>query len=75
VPPESPEAMANAFRTILAMSPAERQAMGERGRVYVEKNFDMRTLGRQMEQLMLQASGDARRNRFALRRAGLPDNF
>lgn len=59
VPPESPEAMADAFRTILAMSPADRQVMGERGRVYVENNFDMRVLGRKMEEFMMEAVRDA----------------
>jgi glycosyltransferase involved in cell wall biosynthesis len=55
VAPESPEAMAGAFRKLRAMSPEERRAMGERGRRYVESNFDMKVLGRRMEQLMLEA--------------------
>lgn len=55
VPPESPAALADAFRRIRAMQPADRRAMGERGRVYVEQNFDMRVLGRKMEEFMLGA--------------------
>ena len=68
VPPELPAAMADALRKILAMSPPERRAMGERGRVYVERNYDMGVLGRRMEQLMLEAVGEARRDGRALRR-------
>jgi glycosyltransferase involved in cell wall biosynthesis len=61
VAPESPEAMADAFRAILAMRPAARRELGNRGRRYVEDNFDMHVLGRRMEQLMVEAAREASR--------------
>lgn len=59
VPPESPRSMAEALTKVLALPPAERRAMGERGRSYVETNFDMRVLGKKMEALMIDAATSA----------------
>ena len=58
IPPEDPEAMAEALLKILEMSPAERIEMGKRGRRYVESEFDMRKLAIRMESLLLQAIKD-----------------
>jgi glycosyltransferase involved in cell wall biosynthesis len=57
-PPENPEAMVAALEKYLEMSPAERTAMGKRGRRWVENGFDMRKLGDRMESLLLQAIKD-----------------
>ncbi len=40
VPPESPEDLATAAAELLAMSPAQRVALGKAGRVWVEAHFD-----------------------------------
>jgi glycosyltransferase involved in cell wall biosynthesis len=58
VPPENPEAMVEALKNLLAMSPAERAEMGRRGRRYVEDQFDIRKLAERMESLLLQAIYD-----------------
>jgi glycosyltransferase involved in cell wall biosynthesis len=58
VPPEDPEAMVGALQKLRAMSPAQRVAMGKRGRHYVESEFDMRMLAERMENLLSQAVHD-----------------
>jgi glycosyltransferase involved in cell wall biosynthesis len=58
IPPESPEAMVSALKEYLEMSPADRSAMGKRGRCWVEKEFDMHLLGLRMEKLLFQAIED-----------------
>lgn len=58
IPPEDPEAMADALMKFLEMSSAERIEMGKRGRRYVEREFDMRKLAIRMESLLLQAIKD-----------------
>lgn len=58
IPPEDTNAMVDALEKLLEMSPSERVEMGKRGRRYVEKEFDMRKLGGQMELLLLQAIKD-----------------
>jgi glycosyltransferase involved in cell wall biosynthesis len=60
VPPEDPEAMAAALERLAGMSPAERQALGRKGRRYVEENYDMRVLGDRMDDLLRQAVTDKR---------------
>ncbi len=55
IPPEDPLAMAEALRMLRALGAPARIAMGERGRRYVEDNFDMRMLGERMESLLRQA--------------------
>lgn len=52
IPPEDPVAMAAALRKLRALDAPARVAMGERGRRYVEANFDMRMLGERMESLL-----------------------
>jgi glycosyltransferase involved in cell wall biosynthesis len=58
IPPEDPAAMVGALQKLLEMSPAERIEMGQRGRRYVENEFDMRKLAERMESLLLQAIRD-----------------
>jgi glycosyltransferase involved in cell wall biosynthesis len=55
VPPEDPEAMAAALERLLDMGSEGRRKLGEKGRRYVELNYDMRVLGRRMEELLLEA--------------------
>jgi len=47
IPPESPQAIADATLRLMALSPAEREAMGRRGRQYVLAHHDYRVLARQ----------------------------
>lgn len=58
VPPEQPEALAAALREVRRMTPDERREMGARGRAWVEEHFDMRRLGKKMEELMEAAVDD-----------------
>ena len=58
IPPENPDALVEALKKLLGMSPQERISMGKKGRRYVENKFDMRKLGGQMETLLLQAIRD-----------------
>ncbi len=53
VPPEDPDEIAAALEKMLQMSVEERRAMGNRGRLYAEREFDMRKLGGRMESLLL----------------------
>jgi glycosyltransferase involved in cell wall biosynthesis len=55
IPPEDPEAMAEALLKFLEMGPTERIEMGKRGRRYVESEFDVRKLAIHMESLLLKA--------------------
>jgi glycosyltransferase involved in cell wall biosynthesis len=56
--PEDPAAMVEALRKLGAMSAQKRIEMGEKGRRYIESNFNMRDLGKRMESLLLQAIRD-----------------
>jgi glycosyltransferase involved in cell wall biosynthesis len=47
VEPEKPEAIADAVRTLMKMSPEQRKAMGATGREYVRARHDLRTVARQ----------------------------
>jgi glycosyltransferase involved in cell wall biosynthesis len=58
IPPEDPNAMVGALQRLLEMSPVERIELGQRGRRYVENEFDMRKLVDRMELLLLQAIKD-----------------
>lgn len=58
IPPEDPDAMAEALEKYLTMSPSERIDMGRRGRHYVENEFDIRKLADRMESLLKQAIKD-----------------
>ena len=55
IPPENPMAMVEALEKILKMTPIERIKMGERGRRWIEKEFNMLMLGERMEDLLEQA--------------------
>ena len=47
VPPEDPQAIADAIRTLASMSVAEREAMGQRGKEYIMKHHDYKILAKQ----------------------------
>lgn len=55
IEPENPEKMVEALLKFSKMSPVERIEMGKRGRVYVEKEFNMKNLGKRMEKMLFQA--------------------
>lgn len=55
IPPENPEAMAEALIKLMHMTPEERVELGKRGRCYVENEFDIRKLAERMELLLFQA--------------------
>jgi len=55
IPPENPDAMVDALKMYLEMSPDERKQMGNRARRYAESEFDVRKLADRFEVLLLQA--------------------
>lgn len=55
VEPENPVAIAAAVRRLAAMSPAEREAMGRRGREYVLANHDYRVLAQRFLDILKDA--------------------
>jgi len=63
VHPERPDEIARVLLLISKLSPKERKQMGERGRSYLENNFDMKRLGKKMEKLLLDAK-NAAQNKF-----------
>lgn len=44
IPPDDPHAIANAIRSLMSMSPLERETMGEKGKEYVINGHDYRIL-------------------------------
>lgn len=52
VPPENPKKMADAIVRLYNMDHQERDAMGKRGRSYVEKNFDISILVNKLEEVI-----------------------
>jgi glycosyltransferase involved in cell wall biosynthesis len=52
VPPENPQAIANAVEQLMVMPVEEREAMGARGRDYVLANHDYRFLARRFLDVM-----------------------
>lgn len=54
LPPHSPEALAEAIIRLYQMPPEEREAMGRRGRAYVEEHHDIRKLAQRLEQTLLE---------------------
>jgi glycosyltransferase involved in cell wall biosynthesis len=52
VPPENPAAVAEAITTLISLPRAERDAMGVRGREYVHKHQEYRSLARQYLKIM-----------------------
>ena len=52
VPPEDPDAVAAAIRTLSVHSPADLQGMGEKGRMYVTANHDYAVLARRFLESM-----------------------
>jgi glycosyltransferase involved in cell wall biosynthesis len=53
VAPEDPAALAEALIQLSAFSPAEREAMGQRGRAYVERHHNIELLAGRLEQLLI----------------------
>lgn len=54
VPPREPKALAEAVIKLYEMPQEEREAMGRRGRAYVEAHHDIRKLAQRLEQTLLQ---------------------
>jgi glycosyltransferase involved in cell wall biosynthesis len=52
VPPENPQALAEAVIKLYQMSPEERAEMGKRGREFVEKHHDIRKLAAHLERVL-----------------------
>jgi len=52
VPPQNPQALAEAVIQLYQMSPEERAEMGKRGREYVEKHHDIRKLAAHLEEVL-----------------------
>jgi glycosyltransferase involved in cell wall biosynthesis len=50
-------ALADAVRTLIALTPAQREAMGARGRTYCEREFDRATLMSALERWMAELAG------------------
>jgi len=50
--PDDPEAFIEAVKKIISLTPEERIKMGENGRVYAKKNYDIKTLAEKFEQLL-----------------------
>lgn len=53
VPPRDPEALADAIVRLSQMPREEREAMGKRGRAYVEEHHDIRKLAERLEKVLL----------------------
>ena len=53
IPPDDPEAMVTAIKTILSMSSKKRGIMGENGRKYAETHFDVSLLAKKLEKILL----------------------
>lgn len=56
IPPENPEAMADALAKVRAMSRAERLQLGRRARDYAEAHFDVGVLADRMETMLTEAA-------------------
>jgi glycosyltransferase involved in cell wall biosynthesis len=54
VPPRDPEALAEAVIKLYEMPQEEREAMGRRGREYVEEHHDIRKLAQRLEEVLLE---------------------
>lgn len=52
VPPRDPQALADALVQLAQMSREEREAMGKRGRAYVEEHHDIRKLAEKLESVL-----------------------
>lgn len=63
VPAEDAQAMAAAVRTLAGMSAEEREAMGRRGRRFVEEHHDIAGLAQRLENVLNDALGSTRRHK------------
>ncbi|HEX6750224.1 MAG TPA: glycosyltransferase family 4 protein [Longimicrobium sp.] len=66
VPPEDPAAMADAMVELARMSPAERDAMGRRGREYYLRNLSLDIAGEQHDRIFRRLAAGRRRARARL---------
>lgn len=62
VPPGDPEALAEAVIGLYSMPPEEREAMGRRGRAYVEKHYSISVLADKLEGLLSEVVKEPLRN-------------
>jgi len=65
IAPEDPDELVLALEKYIEMSPTDRIRMGERGREYVEKEFDMQILGNRMEALIFQSIIDRKKGNMS----------
>jgi len=60
IPPENPEALAEAILKLYRMPKEERQEMGERGRKYVEKYYSIPKLVDKLEKVLYEVINDSK---------------
>lgn len=53
IPPDDPSAFAEAVKKIISLTPEERIKMGENGKVYAQKNYDIKKLAEKFEKLLI----------------------
>ena len=70
VPPRDPKALAEAIIQLYQMPEEEREAMGRRGREYVERHHDIRKLGERLEGVLEEAVGCSKTRVEAYAREG-----
>ncbi len=61
IPPENSQAMVEAIKTIFSMSPEKRRILGENGRRYAERHYDIRILAKKLENILLKEIHETRR--------------
>lgn len=59
IPPENPQALADAIDQLFFLSSDEREAMGKRGKNYVVNHYHIDTLGEKLERILVQAKAEA----------------
>lgn len=58
IPPDDPEAMVAAIKSILSMAPEKRRIMGENGRNYAEAHFDVSLLAKKLDNILAEVVGN-----------------
>ncbi|OEU61824.1 MAG: hypothetical protein BA867_14080 [Desulfobacterales bacterium S5133MH16] len=54
IPPEDPQAMVEAIKSIFFMSPQKRRFLGKNGRKYAETNYDICRLAKRLESILIE---------------------
>jgi glycosyltransferase involved in cell wall biosynthesis len=54
IPPENLNDMINAIKAIFHMSPKERRILGENGKKYAQKYYDINILAKKLENILLE---------------------